>query len=95
MGINDLINYDALKKIINDEVDRITTEKFEGYKKELLVNYCFDDKLLDRKATAKKLDLSIRQVDNLAEKGKLKKCSIGRSVKYKNSDVLAYINSLK
>ena len=95
MGITELINYDALKKIINDEVERLATVKFEEFKKELLVNYSFDDKLLNREDTAKKLNLSVRQVDNLAEKGKLKKCSIGRSVKYKNSDVLAYINALK
>ena len=95
MGITELINYDALKKIINDEVERLAAVKFEEFKKELLENYSFDDKLLNREATAKKLNLSVRQVDNLAEKGKLKKCSIGRSVKYKNSDVLVYINALK
>ncbi|MEI7509033.1 MAG: hypothetical protein WCJ62_06160 [Flavobacterium sp.] len=95
MGITELINYDALKKIINDEVERLATVKFEEFKKELSENYSFDDKLLNREATAKKLNLSVRQVDNLAEKGKLTKCSIGRSVKYKNSDVLAYINGIK
>jgi predicted DNA-binding transcriptional regulator AlpA len=95
MGITELINYDVLKKIINDEVERLATVKFEEFKKELLVNYSFDDKLLNREDTAKKLDISVRQVDNLVEKGKLKKGSIGRSVKFKNSDVLAYINGIK
>ncbi len=95
MDLSNLINENALIKMINNEVERLSIIKFEEFKKELLENYSFDDKLLNREATAEKLNLSVRQVDNLAEKGKLKKCSIGRSVKYKNSDVLVYINALK
>lgn len=95
MGIPELINQEAIFKIINDEVEKLATKKIEEFRRELAQNYCFDDSLINREAVSKKLDISLRQVDTLVKTGRLKKCSIGRSVKFRNSDVLAYIRTLK
>ncbi len=95
MDLTNLFNEDVLSRLISAEVEKLANIKFEEFNKELLKNYTFDDKLLSREATAKKLDISVRQVDNLVKKGRLNKCSIGRSVKFKNSNILAYINSIK
>ena len=80
---------------VNNEVERLFAIKVEEFKKELSVNYSFDDCLLDRVQVSDKLGISIRQVDNLTSSGKLKKCSLGRGVKFRNSDVLEYMKSLK
>lgn len=95
MDLSNLFNEEALINIINNEVERLATIKFEEFKKELSVSYSFDDCLLDRVQVSSKLGISIRQVDNLTNRGKLKKCSLGRGVKFRNSDVLEYIKSLK
>ena len=95
MGIPELINQEAIFKIINDEVEKLAIKKIEEFRRELAQNYFFDDSLMNKKTVSKKLDISVRQVDNLMKTGKLKNCAIGRSVKFKNSDILAYIATLK
>jgi predicted DNA-binding transcriptional regulator AlpA len=95
MNLTNLFNEEALTKMINDEVEKLTKIKLEGFKQELSKNYFFDDKLLNRKEVSLKLGISLRQVDTLVKSKKLKKCSIGRSIKFRNSDVLEYIFNLK
>jgi predicted DNA-binding transcriptional regulator AlpA len=95
MDLTNLFNEDVLSRLISAEVEKLANIKFEEFKKDLAENYFFDDRLLDKVATAKKLDVSVRQLDNLVERGKLNKVLIGRSVKFKNSEVLEYINALK
>lgn len=98
MFTSSIINQDALQSQINSEVERLTAIKFEEFKNNLLEelskNYYFDDCLLDKIKVARKLGISVRQVDNLVTKGKLKKCGLGRSVKFKNSDINEYVRSL-
>lgn len=95
MGIPDLINHDAIVRFIKEEVDKLASIKIEEFRKELSQNYYFDDCLLNREAVSSKLDISLRQVDTLVKTKRLKKCSIGRSVKFRNSDVLEYMAKLK
>lgn len=95
MGVPELINQEAILRIINDEVEKLATKKLEEFRNELAQSYYFDDYLIDRVAASIKLDVSLRQVDTLVKTGKLKKCAIGRSVKFRNSDVLAYMSALK
>lgn len=95
MDLSNFINEEVLMNNINNEVERLFKIKFEEIKKELSGNYSFDDCLLDRVQVSGKLGISIRQVDNLTSRGKLKKCSLGRGVKFRNSDVLEYMKSLK
>lgn len=95
MDLSKLINENALITCVNNEVERLFAIKVEEFKKELSGNYSFDDYLLNRVQVSNKLGISIRQVDTLTRRGKLKKCSLGRGVKFRNSDVLEYIKSLK
>lgn len=98
MLTSSIINQDALHVQINNEVERLTAIRFEEFKNNLLQelskNYYFVDNLFNKKKVAEILDISVRQVDNLVDSGKLKKCGLGRSVKFRNSDVNEYIKSL-
>lgn len=95
MNLINLINEDVLVQLISSEVEKLANIKFDEFKKDLAVNYYFDDCLLSRDQVSIKLDISLRQVDKLVETKRLKKCSIGRSVKFRNSDVLEYMANLK
>ncbi len=95
MDLSKLINENALIACVNNEVERLFAIKVEAFKKELSGNYSFDDYLLNRVQVSDKLGISIRQVDTLTRRGKLKKCSLGRNVKFRNSDVIEYIKYLK
>ncbi len=98
MSTSSIINQEALETQINNEVERLVKIKLEEFKnsllKELSQNYYFVDNLFDKTKVAKILDISVRQVDNLVSSGKLKKCGLGRSVKFRNSDINEYIKSL-
>lgn len=99
MLTSSIINQDALQAQINHEVERLTAIKFEEFKNafltELSQNYYFDDRLLSRKETAEKLDISIRTLDMRTNDGKITSIYQGRSVKYRKSDILRYIRNLK
>lgn len=99
MLTSSIINQDALQAQINNEVERLTAVKFEQFKNNLLEeiskNYYFDDKFLTREQVAEKLELSIGTVDNLRKSGKLKGSRAGKLVRFKNSEVLAYMKNLK
>lgn len=95
MDLTNLFNEDVLSRLISAEVEKLANIKFEEFKKSLEETYVFDDKLLNRDEVSKKLDISLRQVDTLVQTKRLKKCSIGRSVKFRNSDVLEYMANLK
>ena len=99
MNTSSFINQDALQAHINNEVERLTQKKLEefkeGFLKDLSQNYIRDDYLLSRKETAKKLDICVRALDYKVEGGKIKSVGQGRSVKFKNSDILEYIKNLK
>jgi excisionase family DNA binding protein len=94
MNLINLINEDVLVQLISSEVEKLANIKFEEFKKDLAVNYYFDDCLLNKKEVSKKLNISLRQVDSLVSSRRLKKCAIGRSVKFRNSDVLNYMANL-
>ncbi|MCW1148046.1 helix-turn-helix transcriptional regulator [Flavobacterium lacisediminis] len=89
-----LLNEDFLNSIIKSRVDSVLSDFVSELQKDLSANYYLDDSLLTKHEVAKKLNISIRQVDNLKNKGKLKSCLIGKSVRFRNSDVLNYIKSL-
>lgn len=99
MLTSSIINQDALQAQINNEVERLTAIRFEEFKNNLLQelskNYHFDDKFLTREQVAEKLELSIGTVDNLRKSGKLKGSRAGKLVRFKNSEVLAYMKNLK
>ena len=88
-------NKTLLDDLIKKEVDRLVEERFDELKKVLSQTYFFDDSLLSREEVAKKLGVSIGKVDSLKKTKKLKSCNSGRNVKFRNSDVLQYIKSLK
>lgn len=94
MGLSNLINLDELDNIINKRVSESLEIKAKELKDELAKNYVFNDYNLTRKDVAKVLAISLRQVDNLKSKGKLKSCLIGKSVRFKNSVVQDYIKNL-
>lgn len=81
--------------MIKAEVEKLATIKFEEFKKDLSENYFFDDKFLTREQVAEKLELSIGSVDNLRKKGKLNGYRVGTLVRFKNSEVLAYMKKVK
>ena len=92
--MTNFFNTNVLHDEIKNEVDRLVKIKFEELKKELLQTYFFNDNLLSREAAAEKLNVSVGTIDNLRKSKKLKGCSIRRSVKFKNSEILEYIRSL-
>lgn len=94
---NNLINFnnDAFNEIIKKEVERLVKLQMDDFEKKLSENYFFDDKLLSREEVADKLAISLGTLDNLRKRGKLKAGGIGKGVKFRNSEVLAYIKSLK
>lgn len=94
---NNLFNFNQIgfDEIIKKEVERLVRLQMDNFEKQLSENYCFDDKLLSRKATAEKLDISVRTLDNRVSKGKIKSVNLGRGVKFRNSDVLEFIKNLK
>lgn len=94
MGLSNLINLDELDNIINKRVSESLEIKAKELKEELAKNYVFNDYNLTRKDVASVLAISLRQVDNLKSMGKLKPCSIGKSVRFKNSVVQEYIKNL-
>lgn len=87
-------NQNLFRDLIKQEVDKLVEIKFEGLKKELLQTYVFDDKLLSREDVAEKLNVSVGTIDNLRKSKKLKGYGLGRSVKFRNSEILEYIRSL-
>jgi predicted DNA-binding transcriptional regulator AlpA len=94
---NNIFNFNqsVFDEIIKKEVERLVRLQMDDFKRDLSTNYFFDDRLLGREEVAIKLDISIGTLDNIRKKGKLKGCAIGKSVKFRNSEVLAYIKSLK
>jgi hypothetical protein len=94
---NNLFNFNQIgfDEIIKKEVERLVRLRMDDYESKLSANYYFDDKLLGREEVAIKLNISIGTLDNLRKRGKLKGCAIGKCVKFRNSEVLSYIKSLK
>lgn len=89
------INQNVFDDIIKNEVERLVKLQMDDFEKKLSENYFFDDKLLSREEVAVKLAISLGTLDNLRKRGKLKGCGIGKGVKFRNSEVLAYIKLLK
>jgi excisionase family DNA binding protein len=89
------INQNVFDDIIKNEVERLVKLQMDDFEKKLSENYYFDDRLLSRKATADKLDISVRTLDDRVSKGKIKSANLGRGVKFRNSDVLEFIKNLK
>lgn len=87
-------NQNLFRDLIKQEVDKLVEIKFEELKKELLQTYVFDDKLLSREDVAEKLNVSVGTIDNQRKSKKLKGYGLGRSVKFRNSEILEYIRSL-
>ena len=94
---NNLININekVIVDFIKNEVERLVALRINDFEKKLSENYYFDDKLLSREEVADKLAISIGTLDNQRKRGKLKGCAIGKGVKFRNSEVLEYIKSLK
>jgi hypothetical protein len=92
-----IFNFDqiAFEDIIKGEVEKLVKQHMSAYEQKLAENYYFDDKLLSREETAIKLNISVRTLADRTSKGKIKSTCLGRSVKYRNSDILAYIKNLK
>jgi excisionase family DNA binding protein len=90
-----LLNQDVLVEIIKNEAQKMFALMAEEFQKELTTNYTFDDKLLTRDEVAIKLSVSKGTVDNLNKAGKITACSIGKSVRYRNSEILNYIKRIK
>ena len=86
-----LINQDVLVALVKEEAQKLFIEMSEKFQNELATNYTFDDKLLTRDEVAKKLAVSKGTVDNMSSSGRLKPLTIGRSVRFRNSDVLEFI----
>lgn len=86
-----LINQDVLVALVKEEAQKLFFEMSEKFQNELATNYTFDDKLLTREEVAKKLAVSKGTVDNMSSSGRLKPLTIGRSVRFRNSDVLEFI----
>lgn len=99
MVLTNLFNEEALIKMINDEVEKLTKIKFEEFKqdyfKELAQNYFLEDSLISRQETARMLSMCVRNLDYNTSEGKIKSVNQGRSVKYRKSDILEYIRNLK
>jgi excisionase family DNA binding protein len=95
MDLSNLINENALITCVNNEVERLFKIKVEEIKKELSENYFFDDRFLTREQVAEKLEISIGTVDNIRKKGKLNGFRVGTLVRFKNSEVLAYMKNVK
>lgn len=89
-----LLNEDFLNNIIKSQVDLVLSGFVSNLHNDLSVVSNLGDFLLDREQVAKILNISVRQVDNLKSKGKLKSCLIGKSVRFKNSTIQDYIKSL-
>jgi excisionase family DNA binding protein len=94
MHSGSLINQEVLVAVIKEEALKMFAEMAEEFKKELATNYTFDDKLLTREEVAEKLAVSKGTVDNLNKAGKLMAYSIGRSVRFRNSEVLRFIERI-
>ena len=86
-----LINQDVLVALVKEEAQKMFIEMSEKFQNELAANYTFDDKLLTREEVAKKLAVSKGTVDNMSSSGRLKPLTIGRSIRFRNSDVLEFI----
>lgn len=92
-----LFNFDqiAFEEIVKAEVEKLIKQHMNTYEQKLAENYYFDDKLLSRKETANKLNISVRTLDDKTKNGKIRSVGQGRSVKFRNSDILEYIKKLK
>lgn len=88
---NALINQDVLAALVKEEAQRLFSEMVEHFKNELAANYTFDDRLLTREEVAIKLCVSKGTVDNMSRAGKLNPVTIGRSIRFRNSEVLDFI----
>ncbi len=99
MNLINLFNEEALIKMINDQVEKLTKIKLEEFKKdfyeELAQNYYLDDLLISRKETAKLLSMCVRNLDYNTSNGKIKSVNQGRCVKYRKTDILEYMKNLK
>jgi excisionase family DNA binding protein len=89
------LNQDLLIEVINNLVNKLVESKFHEFKKDLSSNYYFDDSLITREELADKLNVSIGTIDNLRARGKITGMSVGKSVRFKNSEILEYIKNLK
>lgn len=92
-----IFNFDQIvfEDIIKTEVEKLVKQYMSSYEQKLAENYCFDDKLLSRKETANKLNISLRTLADKTKNGKIRSVCQGRSVKFRNSDILEYIKKLK
>lgn len=89
-----LLNEDFLNSIIKSHINLALNDFVSNLHNDLSTVSSLGDFLLEREDVAKILKISVRQVDNLKSKGKLKPCLIGKSVRFKNSVVQDYIKSL-
>ena len=89
------LNHQLLNQIIEAEVERLVSEHLETFQKELSDNYIFNDRLLSREEVAIKLDVSLGKLDTMRKRKTIKGYSVGNAVKFKNSEILDYIKSLK
>jgi excisionase family DNA binding protein len=85
------LNQELLIEVINNLVNDLVEAKFDEFKKDLSSNYYFDDSLITREELADKLNVSIGTIDNLRARGKITGRSVGKSVRFKNSEILEYI----
>ena len=89
------LNQDLLIEVINNLVTKLVEAKLDEFKKDLSSNYYFDDSLITREELAGKLNVSIGTIDNLRMRGRITGRSVGKSVRFKNSEILEYIKNLK
>mgnify|MGYP006174398297 CR=1 FL=1 len=89
------LNQELLIKVINNLVTKLVEAKLDEFKKDLSSNYYFDDSLITREELAGKLNVSIGTIDNLRMRGRITGRSVGKSVRFKNSEILEYIKNLK
>jgi excisionase family DNA binding protein len=89
------LNQELLIEVINNLVTKLVETKLDEFKKDLSSNYYFDDSLITREELAGKLNVSIGTIDNLRMRGRITGRSVGKSVRFKNSEILEYIKTLK
>jgi hypothetical protein len=89
------LNQELLIEVINNLVTKLVETKLDEFKKDLSSNYYFDDSLITREKLAGKLNVSIGTIDNLRMRGRITGRSVGKSVRFKNSEILEYIKTLK
>jgi len=88
------LNEKLLNEMIAAQVDKLVAIKLQEFETQLSSNYIFDDYLLSREEVANKLNISKGTLDNLRNRKVLIGYNVGKSVKFKKSDVLQYIKNL-